>query len=144
MGALRDTQRAMSENVDLVRSIFVAWEGGDFSRADWADPDIEFTIADGPDPSRSTGLAGMAHALRARLSAFSDFRVEADEYRAIDAERVLVLNHAVDGRGKTSGHQLATIAVPGADLFYVQGGKVTQLVVYFDREHVFADLGLEG
>jgi ketosteroid isomerase-like protein len=134
----------MSANVDLVRSIFADWERGDFNRADWADPEIEFTIADGPDPSISLGLAAMAKALRARLSAFSDFRVEADEYRAIDDVRVLVLNHAVGGRGKTSGHQLPSIAVPGADLFYVEGGKVTRLTVYFDREHVFADLGLAG
>jgi ketosteroid isomerase-like protein len=132
----------MSANLELVRSIFADWERGDFSRADWASPDIEFTIADGPDPSVSTGLAGMAQALRARLSAFSDFCVEADEYRAIGDERVLVLNHAVGGRGKTSGHQLPSIAVPGADLFYVEGGKVTRLLVYFDRGHVFADLGL--
>jgi ketosteroid isomerase-like protein len=133
----------MSENLDLVRSIFADWERGDFSRADWADPDIEFTIADGPDASRSRGLAGMAQAHRARLSAFSDFRVEADEYRAIDDERVLVLNHAVGGRGKASGHHLPTIAVPGADLFNVEARKVTRLIVYFDREHVFADLGLK-
>jgi len=134
----------MSENLDLVRSIFEDWERGDFSRADWADPDIEFMIADGPDPSLSRGLAGMAQALRARLSAFSEFRVEADEFRAIDDERVLVLNHAVGGRGKTSGHQLPSIAVPGADLFHVEGDKVTRLIVYFDRESVFADLGLAG
>jgi ketosteroid isomerase-like protein len=137
-------EEAMSENLDLVCSIFADWERGDFRWADWADPDIEFTIADGPDPGLSRGLAGMAQALRARLSAFSDFRVEAEEYRAIDDKRVLVLNRAVGGRGKTSGHQLISIAVPGADLFYVEGGKVTCLTVYFDREHVFADLGLEG
>jgi hypothetical protein len=76
----------VSENLDLVRSIFADWERGDFSRADWADPGIEFTIADGPDPSVSRRLAGMAKALRARLSAFTDFRVEADEYRVIDDE----------------------------------------------------------
>jgi ketosteroid isomerase-like protein len=134
----------MSENLELVRSIFAAWESGDFSRADWADPDIAFTIADGPDPSTSTGLAEMAQSLRARLSAFADFRVEADEYRAIDDERVLVLNRAVGGRGKTSGHELPTIAVPGADLFNVKARKVTRLTVYFDRAHAFADLGLEG
>jgi hypothetical protein len=81
------------ENVDLVRSIYTPQEHGDYSSAEWADPEIEYVIADGPTPGRWTGLAGMAEGWRGFLSAWEEFRPEVDEYRELDDERVLVLSH---------------------------------------------------
>jgi ketosteroid isomerase-like protein len=134
----------MSENVDLVRSIFAAWERGDFSSADWAHPEIEFDVIGSVPGEARTGLEGMAEGFREFLSAWADYRVEADEYRELNSERVLVLLHATSGRGKTSGVDLEQVRTAGATLLYIQDGKVTRLVIYPYADRALADLGLEG
>ena len=131
----------MSENLDLVRSIYADWERGDYSSADWAYPEIEFVWADGPEPGNWTGLAEMAQSMRNWLSAWEKVHVEADEYLELDDERVLVLaRHS--GRGKTSGLQIGQTGTKNATLFHIRGGKTTRLVLYWDRENALADLGL--
>jgi hypothetical protein len=67
--------------------------------------------------------------------------VEVEEYRELDDERVLVLG-AASARGKASGADLQQLWPRGANLFHVQDGKVTSLVIYFDRDRAFAGLGL--
>jgi ketosteroid isomerase-like protein len=129
------------ENVDLVRSIHAAWERGDYSSAEWAHPEIEYVQADGPDPGNWRGLTGMAEAFRNFLSAWEEARVEAEEFRELDAERVLVLYHFT-ARGKRSGLEAGQIRTRGAQLFHVSGGKVTRLVQYFNRERALEALGL--
>jgi ketosteroid isomerase-like protein len=131
-----------STNLDLVRSIYADWERGDYSSADWAHPEIEYVIADGPTPGSWIGLDGLAEGWRAWLSAWDEFRTEADEYRELDGERVLVLVHFA-GRGKTSGLEIPPMQAKAAGLFHVRGDKVTRFVIYWDREHALANLGLD-
>jgi ketosteroid isomerase-like protein len=125
--------------VEVVRSLYAAWEGGDFSSAEWAHPDIEFVIGDGPSAGSWTGLAGMAEGFREFIRDWEGWRAEAQEYLDLDHERVLVLNR-VSGRGKVSGLELRQLT-GGASLYHVRSGKVTRLVVYLDRDHALADLG---
>jgi ketosteroid isomerase-like protein len=132
----------MSENVDLARSIFAAWGRGDFGSAGWAHHEIELVAVDGPEPGSWSGLAGMADAWRDFLRAWDAWRVEAEQYREIDQERVLVLGH-YSGRGRTSGFELGEIGTRGALLLHFRDGKVTRIVIYWDRQRAFADLGLE-
>ena len=129
----------MSENLDLVRSIYAATERGDYSAADWAHPHIEYVVADGPDPGSLTGRGGLVQAMRSLFSALADVHAEAEQYRELDAERVLVLTR-LSGRGKTSGVQIDD---RGAELFEMHGGKVTRIVVYFERDRALTDLGVK-
>jgi ketosteroid isomerase-like protein len=130
-----------SANVELVRSIFAAWERGELRSVDWADPEIEFVFADGPDPGIWRGHAGLAAAFRDWLSAFAGFRLQVTDLSELDEERVLAVTVA-GGRGKASGLDVGQTEAKLAHLFHVCGDRVVRLVVYFDRERALADLGL--
>ena len=124
-----------------MRSIYADWGRGDYGSTDWADPEIEWVMVDGPNPGSWTGLSGMAEGFSSILSVWEEWRTEVDEYRELDEERVLVLLH-MRGRGKTSGLEVGQLRELGANLWHVRGGKVARFVIYFDRERALADLGL--
>jgi len=132
----------VSANLDLVRSIYAEWERGDFfSSGEWVHPEIEYVIADGPEPGHWTGLPEMVEGHRSFLSAWENYHVEVDEYRELDDERILVfIRHR--GRGKTSGLEVDQMRSDGANLAHVRDGKITKLVVYWERDNALADLGL--
>jgi ketosteroid isomerase-like protein len=129
----------VSANLDLVRSIYAASERGDFSSAEWADPEIDFVVIGGPTPYRAHGIPGMARGMREFLTAWEGYRVETEEYRELDDEGILVLTRDT-ARGRTSG--VHTVAMR-AQVLHLHGGKVMSLAIYWDRDRAFADLGLE-
>jgi hypothetical protein len=79
--------------------------------------------------------------MRDFLSAWKDFRVNVDQYRELDDERVLALT-SYSARGKKSGLDLGQMQKNAALLFQIRAGKVTRIVSYWDREDALADLGL--
>ena len=138
----------VSAKLDLVRSIYADWERGDFSRSDWADSEIEYVWADGPSPDSWRGLQGMAAGFRELLNAWEDYRVEAEECRALPDGRVLVIFQHY-GRGRTSGLELGPtrdtprgVGKRGAMVFEVHAECVTRIETYTDSDRAPADLGL--
>ena len=129
-----------ASNLDLVRSICAEWEQGRYGSFEWAHPQIELVIDGLPGAGSSSGEEA-AEAWRGFLDAWEGHRIEVDEYRELDGERVLTLGAFV-ARGRTSGVDVGELGTTGANLFHIRGGKVTKLVVYFDRVRALADLGL--
>jgi ketosteroid isomerase-like protein len=132
----------MSENLDLVRSIYADWERGIYRTLEWADPNFEYVFVGGPTPGTATGITESSEAFRNWMSAWEEWRVHVDEIRELDGDRVFALVHA-SVRGRESGIELPPEATNFAQVFQVRDGKVTRLVNYFDRDRALADLGLE-
>jgi ketosteroid isomerase-like protein len=128
-----------SKNLELVRSICDAWARGDWSSAQWADPEIEYLADDGLTSRTWKGLAGMSEGWSDFMRAWADIRFELEEYRELDGERVLVLNH-FSGRGRTSGVEIGEVAADAACVFDLHRGRVTRLAAYMDRKKALADL----
>jgi ketosteroid isomerase-like protein len=129
------------ENLEIVRAIWAPWERGDFSAVGWADPQIEWVIADGPAQGSWSGLAGMAASWSENLSPWKELRAEADELRLLDDGRVLVLFH-FSARGKGSGLEVGGRLSQGASIYSLRDGKVIRLVTYWDRERALEAAGL--
>jgi hypothetical protein len=132
----------VSANLDVVRSIYADWERGDFSRTDWVDPGIEVVWPDGPLPGTWVGLANARTGWREFLGSWDDYRVAAEEYRTLDDDLVLALV-TYTARGRASGIEVGLSGANGANLFDIREGRVGRLVLYWDRDRAFADLGLE-
>jgi ketosteroid isomerase-like protein len=122
-----------------VRSIYAEWERGDFRSIEWADPEIEFVVIGGPTQGQFHGIPEMARRMRDFLTTWEGYRIKAEHYCELDDERILVLTRDT-GRGRTSG---ADTVQNRANVLHLQGGRVTRITSYWDRDRALADLGLE-
>jgi ketosteroid isomerase-like protein len=110
-----------------VRRVYDGWSRGDFSEGEVFDPAVEFEMVDWPHPARSRGVEEMQRTWQTTLSAWDDFRAEADDF--VDyGHNVLVLN-SIRARGKGSG---AEVSAQTATVWTVEAGKVVRLALYWD------------
>jgi ketosteroid isomerase-like protein len=130
----------MSANLETVRSIFAAWSQGDFTSAEWADPEIDFEFADGPTPDRARGLGRMVELWRSMLDAWVDLRAVPESFHELDDGRILVFLRN-EGRGRSSGIDIQEISVKSANVFELRSGKVTKLVLYWERQRALDAVG---
>ena len=122
--------------MEIVRSIHRAWEKGDFSSADWADPDIEYSP---PHERRlSRGVTEMGRRFGEWIAAWENLRVSAEKIVGAD-DRVVVLNR-FQGRGKESG--TPTVDFSGASFFTLCEGKVVMLEFFWDHQEALEAAGL--
>jgi ketosteroid isomerase-like protein len=98
-------------------------------------------VIGGPEPGKWVGLGEMTGSVRDFMSAWDDYGIEADEYRELDNERVLVLVQ-LSGRGKVSGLDIADTEARGAEVWHLRDGKVRRLVMYWYRDQALTELGL--
>jgi ketosteroid isomerase-like protein len=123
------------ENVEIVRSIYAAWAKGDFTSADWADPDIEFAM---PREAASRGIEAMARSWAEWLGSFEGVATIPEEFR--DAGDQVVVVHEFRGRGRRSGIPAADFS--GASAFTFKDGKVVRLTLHTQASEALEAAGL--
>jgi ketosteroid isomerase-like protein len=125
-------------NVEAVKEIFRAWERGDFSSADWAHPEIEFSIP-GPDPHVHRGVEAAGRAWAEFLDAFDELSIAGEEY--YDGGDVVVVRQLFRGKGKGSGIPINEI--PAGAVFTLRDGKVIRFEGHTTIEAALASAGIE-
>ena len=134
------------KNVEIVKRTYDgindAYKTGDYLQPieEVCHPDVVLrTSGMFPESGEYHGYAGLREFTRNQAEAFEQMSVQPAEF--VDAgDQILV---PVRFGGKASGLDLAQIHLQAAHLFEVRKGRVCKLVVYWDRERAFADLGLQ-
>jgi ketosteroid isomerase-like protein len=129
----------MSENLDLLRSIFAAWERGDFASgiAPLA-ADIRYSAAQPEGQAIASGRVEMARFLRDFLASWDRYWIELHDLQEVAPERFLA-SATQCGRGKDSG---AETSMPAFIAIAFRDGEIAQLEFFYD--HAGAASALKG
>ena len=127
--------------MEIVRRLYERWARGDFDVADLLDPEVEFSRVG----AEGGGVSGLWRGLEEGwagtveyLSAFAEYRMEAERIIDVDDERVLGLSRHT-GRGKSSG---APIERELGEMITLRDGKIVRVDSYWDRAEALKAAGL--
>jgi ketosteroid isomerase-like protein len=125
------------ENVELVRSIFLAWLRGEMA-TDGFDPEIAMIESSAiPGATSAYGIDAVRRYMASFANYWDAIRFEPQEF--IDAgEQVIVIARLV-GRGKSSGVQVDRV---WAYVWTVRDGKALRMEGYASREQALRAAGL--
>jgi ketosteroid isomerase-like protein len=129
-----------SENVEIVRRAYEAWNGGDPEAAiALLDPEVEWTLpAHFPDAETWRGREQVVEGLRTMSSSWDSLNLEVQEL--IDAgDRVVALVH-IQGRAAVTGLDLAGMGVD-AHLWTLRAGRVVAVRMYGGTGEALAEIG---
>jgi ketosteroid isomerase-like protein len=113
----------------MLQGVFQEWQRGEFWNSEPYADDVVF-VRSGPDGGEYHGLSGLAAAWRDFLSAWDDFRIEADRV-VPGAAGMYVLLLRLQARGKGSG---VSIDAEVANVVRIRDGKIARLEMFWDRE----------
>jgi ketosteroid isomerase-like protein len=129
-------------NLELVRSIFAAWEREDME-AVFAlyDPAIEWDNSTLPAPNAGVyhGREGVRLFLREWLEAFETQQIHAEDF--IDAGDAVVVRTRVTGRGKASG---AEVEMPRWNVYRIRDGLVIRIEIFETKAEALEAAGFSA
>jgi ketosteroid isomerase-like protein len=129
------------ENVEIVRSIYEGWAQGDLNAGvELFDPEIAFEsyMPDSSERVVARGREGVAGFMREFLKQLSDYRLFADEIRAVGQDAVFVVGRQA-GTGRQSG---VPVEGPTCSVWKFREGKVVRLLFDTDGQAALEAAGL--
>jgi ketosteroid isomerase-like protein len=127
-----------SSNVELVRSIYAAWERGDLSPTEWADPEIEYVNPEGAvEPGTRRGSEEFTTAIERVFDGWATWNMEPERFESVANQVAVVLRYRA--RGLSSG-----VIVEGREsaLWTLREGRVVRYEWFHDPEDALNALGL--
>jgi ketosteroid isomerase-like protein len=126
------------ENVERLKAVYARWAVGDFWTPDIFDEEVDVVWAEGmPDTGVDRGLPALGTAMRGWLSAWDEYRWEADRFIALD-DRVVVLFTA-RGRGKGSS---VDVEAHWAHIWTFRNGKARRVEGFANQAEALEAVGL--